>query len=239
VYALYRYGGTLERLKTLSLTTSGADRAGYDRCGGSGDGPLPADAGYDDAQGWSSRGQLRRPQPSYTYEHIQESGSILIISTSCLSAGAPAELYDLLVRTPTESELPQRLRDRRQEAIADNDDAFAWFNMGSMLVELGMYETRHGLRVAAAHRRDCPGGCCGISSGRISLQRDGPLRGSDLIADRTMSDGGGQYVERLLYAASPRSDGDTERAITITTRCCALIHSTGAGTLDAFKRRTG
>ena len=98
----------------------------------------------------------------------------------------------------------------RTEAIADQEDAHAWFNMGSSFVELGMYD-------AAAQAYDKA-----ISLGlpwRIFWYQFGTLeayyqteRYDDMIriARQNQNDGGGQYVEETYYYLGMAREGRGE-----------------------------
>ena len=100
--------------------------------------------------------------------------------------------------------------DRMQEAIEDQDDAHAWFNMGSNFVNLGMYD-------AAAQAYDKA-----ISLGlpwRMFWYQFGAWeayyhteRYDDMIriARQNQNDGGGQYVEETYYYLGMAREGRGE-----------------------------
>lgn len=148
VYALKRYGGDLDRLKTL--VTNGFPvmiELGYDpeRANQGWMGHYLLVIGYDDdAQVLytldSYDGQDGNPLP-YSYDHINEHwqhfNNVYVV---LYESGAEPMLLDLL---GDDADIQQNYINAfyaaQEDATVDPDDAFAWFNMGSMLVGLEMY----------------------------------------------------------------------------------------------------
>lgn len=146
VYSLMRYGGTLETLKQLNY-------AGY---------PVMIEAGYDPEranQGWmghyllvigyddvsqeiithdSYDGESLRYSYAHIEEHWQHFNNIYIV---LYDSGAEPALLNLLGdNADVRQNYINTFYAAQEDAIATPDNAFAWFNMGSMLVELEMYE---------------------------------------------------------------------------------------------------
>lgn len=146
VYALMRYGGTLETLKLLNAS-------GY---------PVLIEAGYDPEranQGWmghyllvigyddinqeiithdSYDGESLRYSYAHIEEHWQHFNYVYIV---LYESGAEPALLDLLGdNADVRQNYINTFYMAQDQAVADPNDAFAWFNMGSMLVELEMYD---------------------------------------------------------------------------------------------------
>jgi tetratricopeptide (TPR) repeat protein len=148
VYALKRYGGDLELLKTLIYNGYPVMiEAGYDpeRANQGWMGHYLLVVGYDDTQQViytldSYDGQDGNPLP-YSYEHIEEHWHHFNnVYIALYESGAEPRLLELL---ESDADIRQNYINTFYEAQAianeDPDDAFAWFNMGSMLVELEQY----------------------------------------------------------------------------------------------------
>jgi hypothetical protein len=230
--AMVRYGGSLDLLKTLVVN-------GF---------PVLIEEGYDppeDDQGWmghyllikgyddatevfitndSFLGQDRH----YTYDHIDEFwrhfNRVYIV---LYSMEREEEVLGLL---GTDGDAQQNyvnaLASARAEAIANPEDPFAWFNMGTNFVGLGMMTEA---AVAFDQSRNVGGGL----PWRMMWYQFGPFeayyavgRYDDMLAlaQANLTDGGGQYVEETFYYAglARQALGDTQRALDNYTNAVAF-----------------
>lgn len=224
VYAMVRYGGTLERLKRLVAN-------GY---------PVVIEAGYDPEsanQGWmghyllvigyddaerkfytldSYDGQDGEPLP-YSYEHIREHWRHFnYVYITLYESGAEPALLDLL---GTDADKRQNyvntFRQAQREANNNPEDAFAWFNMGSMLVKLEMYEDA-ALAFDQARNKGLPW--------RMLWYRFTPYEAYNAVGRyqdtldlaNTIVDNSDGYVEEAYFYAGVAREamGETNRAIT-------------------------
>jgi tetratricopeptide (TPR) repeat protein len=223
VRALLRQGGTTTLLKTLIANNF----------------PVLVEAGYDppqDTQGW-----MGHYLPVTGYDDVQ---GIFITQDSFNGANYPYEyayfdeywrhfnrLYIVLYDQSRETELMALLgsdADEAQnwvnalsvaveEATMSPDDPFAWFNIGTNYVGMGMYD-----RAAAAYDQ-----ARNVGEGlpwRMLWYQFGMYeayyhvgRYDDMIAlaRAKLDDGGGQYVEETFYygGLARAGLGETERAI--------------------------
>lgn len=146
VYSMKRYGGDLTRIKSLVL-------AGF---------PVIIEVGYDPdraAQGWMGHYLLvigwddtqnviytmdsyDGANLPYSYDHIETHWQHFNYVYMVLYEGGdePQVLELLGDDADAEQNYINAFYTAREEAVADENDAFAWFNMGSMLTELGRYE---------------------------------------------------------------------------------------------------
>jgi tetratricopeptide (TPR) repeat protein len=103
----------------------------------------------------------------------------------------------------------------RAEAVADNTDKYAWFNMGSNFVGLQMYNEA-AIAYDQAFGLELPW--------RMLWYQFGPLeaysqvgRYQDVLnlVQRNLNDGGGQYVEESFYYGGVAREGlgETARAL--------------------------
>jgi tetratricopeptide (TPR) repeat protein len=226
VYSLVRSGGTLEQLKLLLANNFPVIiEAGYDpdpdRLGWMGHYLLLL--GYDDNQQifmtHDSYLEDGGPNTPYSYEHIttfwrQFNHVYLVLYES----GREPELLELL---GSDADVWQNainaLEQVREDAIANPDDPFAWFNMGTNFVALNMVEEA---AIAYDQARNVGGGL----PWRMLWYQFGPYeaynavgRYDDVItlAQAVLNDGGGQYVEETFYYAGIAREGkqEIERAV--------------------------
>jgi tetratricopeptide (TPR) repeat protein len=221
--AMVRYGGTLDLLKTLV----------------SNDFPVIIEAGYDpesDDQGWmghyllvigfdDSRSTLIThdsylgPNREYAYDYIDTFWRHF--NRVFITLYEPARLAELNQLLGTDADEQQNyvnaLEEARAEAVANPEDPFAWFNMGTNFVALGM---NNEAATAFDQSRNVGGGL----PWRMLWYQFGPFeayyavgRYQDMIdlSQRNLSDGGGQYVEETFYYAglARAGMGETQRAI--------------------------
>jgi tetratricopeptide (TPR) repeat protein len=222
--AINRSGGSLELAKTLLangfpiIIEEGYDPE-PDRLGWMGHYLLLI--GYDDNQHiFTTHDSYLGPNHTYAYDHINQywqhfNHTYIVV----YDATREAELMALL---GTDADAHQNalnaLEVARQEALANPEDPFAWFNMGTNFVALEMYEEAV---VAYDQARVVGGGL----PWRMLWYQHGPYvaynavgRYQDTIElARTVLDGGGtaEYIEESYYYAGVAREGlgETERAL--------------------------
>jgi len=223
VRALLRQGGTIDLLRTLI----------------SNDFPVIVEAGFDppnDDQGWMGHYQLvsgyddNRGEfitqdsfegPNYPYEYAYFDSFwrnfnrlYIVLYTPEREAELQAILGDNFDETVN---FQNALAAARAEAISNPDDPWAWFNMGTNFVGMGMYAEA---AVAFDQARSVGGGL----PWRMAWYQFGPYeaylntgRYEDVInlAQATLNDGGGQYVEETYYYAglARAAMGERDRAL--------------------------
>lgn len=221
VFAKTRAGGTIELMKRLLANNFPVIiEKGYDpepdRLGWMGHYLLLI--GYDDSVGvFITHDSYIAPSYNYTYDYIREywqhfNYTYLVLYT----ADREAELNAIL---GTDADITQNainaLEIARQEAIADQSDKFAWFNMGTNFVALGMYE-----QAATAYDQARTLGL----PWRMMWYQFGPFeayyqtgRYDDMLvlAQANLNDGGGHYVEETYYygGLAREGKGEYERAL--------------------------
>lgn len=221
--ALERQGGTLELLKLLIANDFPVlIEAGYD--------PPPHDLGwmghyllvigYDDAaQTLLTHDSYDGPNLAYGYDFIDEFwrqfNRVYIV---LYDWSREAELMALLGADADEAQNTiNALEAARQEAVANPQDPFAWFNMGTNFTALGMYNEA---ATAFDQARNVGGGL----PWRMLWYQFGPFeaylavgRHQDVIAlaQANLNDGGGQYVEETYYygGLARQALGERDRAI--------------------------
>ncbi len=233
VYALLRYGGTLDTLKLLVAN----------------DFPVIIEAGYDPpraAQGWMGHyllvyGYDDVSQQIYThdsydgeglpysYSHIQEfwqhfNYTYIVVYES----GREPELLQLLGADADPVANLYNAYDRaRLEASADQNDNFAWHNMGSNLVLLAQAEPDQSAQfyewaeVAFDQAINTGEGLpwrmlwyqFGVYEAYLARGRYNDVI---TLAQAKLNDGGGQYVEETFYYAGRAREGlgELDRAMT-------------------------
>lgn len=220
--ALVRRGGDIELLKLLLSQNF----------------PVMVEAGYDppqDTQGWmghyltlyaydDGRGvfiandSFNGPQYAYEYAYFdsfwRHFNRLYIVY---YPFAREQELLSLLGNNADEQLNWQHALDTaRAEAMANEQDPFAWFNLGTNFVGLGDYASA---AVAYDQARNVGGGL----PFRMLWYQFGPFeayfnvgRYQDMItlAQALLSDGGGQFVEETFYygGLARAAMGETERA---------------------------
>jgi hypothetical protein len=223
VYAMLRNGGTVDLLKTLIannfpvLVEAGFDPPNDDQ-GWMGHYLLVS--GYDDTQGlFYTQDSFEGPDYTYAYDYFDEYWRHFNrVYIPLYPLEREAELLALLGTDADEAtNWSNALETARQEAIANPDDPFAWFNMGTSFAGMGMYEEA---AVAFDQSRAVGGGL----PWRMMWYQFGPFeaylqvgRYQDVIdlAQANLNDGGGQYVEETYYYAglARAAMGERDRAI--------------------------
>lgn len=221
VYAINRSGGTLDRLKLLvSKNFPVIIELGYDpepdRLGWMGHYLLVT--GYDDAQQiFITQDSYLGPNYHYSYEHVQRfwqhfNYTYIVVYES----GREPELLELL---GTDADATQNainaLELATQEATANRNNAFAWFNMGTNFVELEVWD-RAALAYDEARRVGLPWRMMWYQFGPFeAYQAVGRYDDVLALARANQNDGGGHYVEETFYYAALAREamGERDRAI--------------------------
>ena len=214
VYAVVRDGGTIEQLQTLMINGFPVViEFGYEPEGFTWMGHYLLPIGFDRAQAeFNTMDSFNGPNTRYSYDHIEEYWQHFNYKYIVLyTVNRQEELMALLGEDADEWQNQiKALEMARAEAIANQEDAHAWFNMGSSFVELGMYE-------AAAQAYDKA-----ISLGlpwRMFWYQFGAWeayyhteRYDDMIsiARQNQNDGGGHYVEETYYYLGMAREGRGE-----------------------------
>lgn len=214
VYALVRSGGTLELLQALMVNGFPVMiEKGYEPPNHTWMGHYLLLSGWDEALGEiNSMDSYKGPNSRYSYEEIERYWQHFNYTYIVLyTINREEELLALLGDDADEWQNHiNTLEMARAEATADQDDAHAWFNMGSSFVELGMYD-------AAAQAYDRA-----ISLGlpwRMFWYQFGTLeayyhtgRYDDMIriARQNQNDGGGHYVEETYFYLGMAREGRSE-----------------------------
>ncbi len=226
VYALVRNGGTRQQLQTLMLNgfpvliEKGYEPSGYDWMG-----HYLLISGWDETlQQFNTMDSFKGPNSRYSYDDINHYWQHFNYKYIVLyTLNREDELMALLGDDADEwLNHIKALEMARGEAIEDQDDAHAWYNMGASFVELGMHD-------AAAQAFDKA-----ISLGlpwRMFWYQFEALeayyevgRYDDMIriARQNQNDGGGQYVEETYYYLGLAREGRGELDKALTNYITAL-----------------
>ncbi len=214
VYGMVRSGGTIGLLQTLMFNgfpvviEKGYEPSGYDWMG-----HYLLLSGYDEQlEEFRSMDSFKGPNTRYSYQDIVKYWQHFNYTYIVLyTADREGELMELLGADADEwQNTINTLEMARADAIADPEDAHAWFNMGSNFVNLGMYDV-------AAQAYDQA-----ISLGlpwRMMWYQFGPYeayyrtgRFDDMIAivRQNQNDGGGHFVEETWYYLGMAREGRGE-----------------------------
>jgi len=225
VYAIARSGGNTELLKTLLfndfpvIIEKGYTPEGYDWMG-----HYLLVTGYDDSVNvFSTMDSFLGPH-NYSYEETNDHWKHFNYTYVVLySATQEEKLMEILGDNGDEWQNHiLSLEISRAEATADQTDAFAWFNMGTNFVSLGMYD-------AAAQAYDQA-----ISLGlpwRMMWYQFGPYeayyntgRYDDMIniARQNQNDGGGHFVEETWYYLGLAREGRGEANLALQNYNAAI-----------------
>ncbi len=219
--ALKRYGGDIDTLKTLiSNDFPVVIEAGYD--------PPPHTLGWmghyllmkgfdDTAQQFITHDSYDGADLPYAYNEIQDKWKHFnYVYVVLYETQREAELMQLLGDDADEQmNIVNALTKAQDDARANPNDPFAWFNIGSSYVMLQQYEN-----AAAAYDEAFKWGV----PWRMLWYQFGPFeaynamsRYQDTInlAQANLNDGGGQYVEETFYYAAVAREGlgETQRAV--------------------------
>jgi hypothetical protein len=223
VYAITRYGGTLDTLRVLvSHDFPVIIEAGYDppRANQGWMGHYLLVKGYDDpAETIYTHDSYDGANHPYSYDHVREFWRHFNYTYIVLHEfDQQDELFALLGEDADEyTNYVNAFEIARAEAIANPNDSFAWHNMGSMYVAVGQFEDA---ATAFDQARTVGDGL----PWRMLWYQFGMYEAYDAVgrydetialAQRTLNDGGGQYVEESYYYAGIAREGlgDINRAI--------------------------
>jgi len=225
--ALWRYGGTLERIKTLIangfpvIIEEGyqpLDRDGHD-LGWMGHYLLVT--GYDDMQqAFYTQDSYIGPNQAYAYDHLDEFwqhfNRVYIVLYDASQEQTVLSLLD--TDADPQQNAVNALEAARAEALADPNNHFAWFNMGTSFVALGMDQEA---AVAYDQARTVGGGL----PWRMLWYQFGPYEAYnavgryqdtfDLAAAVIANSGTARYIEETYYYAGVAREalGETQRAL--------------------------
>jgi tetratricopeptide (TPR) repeat protein len=221
IRALVRQGGTLDLLKGLIsnefpvLTEEGYDPPGR---GLGWMGHYLLMSGYDDArQVFVTQDSYDGPNLEYTYDHVDEFwhhfNRVYIV---LYTPDREAELMALLGSDADEAQnWANALERARADTIANQEDAFNWFNMGTNFVGLGMYDEAQ-TAYDEARRIGLPWRMNWYQFGMFETYLNvGRYQDVIDLAQANLNDGGGQYVEETFYYGGLAREalGETDRAI--------------------------
>ena len=205
VSAKVRYGGTRDLLKRLIANNFPVIiEEGYDP---------PSDPqgwmghyllikGYDDAQGvFTAHDSYLGPDRAYAYEEIDTFWQHFnYVYITLYPNDREDELNAILGDDADEQQnIVRSFELARAEAVADNTDAFAWFNMGSNLVMLEKY-AEAATAYDQARTIGLPWRMTWYQFGLFdAYYQTGRYDDMLALATSNLNDGGGQYVEETYY----------------------------------------
>lgn len=229
VYAKMRYGGNLDTLKRfVSNGFPTIIEMGYDpeRANQGWMGHYLLVVGYDDAaQQIITYDSYDGQNHPYTYEHVNEYWEHFNFTYIVLFETNEAEQVTQLLGDDADElqNIVNTFEIARNRAIENSGDAFAWFNMGSMLTEIGKRLDDPEMYTQAATAFDQAFGI-GMPWRTLWYQFEpyeaylavGEYDTVLELANNIRNDGGGQYVEETFYYAGLAREGlgETDRAIT-------------------------
>lgn len=221
VRALVRYGGDRELVKELLVNGFPVIiEKGYDpepdRLGWMGHYLLMV--GYNDAANqWITHDSYIDPNVPYDYDYIDEywqhfNYTYLVLFT----ADRYEKLMEILGSDADERQnVINALEIARAEATADPTDKFAWFNMGTNFVKLGMYEEA-AVAFDEARKFNLPWRMLWYQFTMFEAYHEVGRYGDMIaLAQANLNDGGGQYVEETYYYGGLAREGlgEYERAM--------------------------
>jgi len=221
VNAKVRYGGTLDLIKLLvsnnfpTILEEGYDPE-PDRLGWMGHYLLIT--GYDDAKGvFYTSDSYKGPDRVYPYDDVIKMWKHFnYVFITLYADGYEAQLNTLLGPDADEhANISRSLEKARGEAIADNKDAFAWFNMGSNFVMLGMYNEA-AIAYDQARSIGLPWRMMWYQFGMFeAYYRTGRYDDMIALSQSNLADGGGQFVEETYYygGLAREGKGENDRAV--------------------------
>ena len=205
VYAKVRYGGTPDMIKRLiSNDFPVITEQGYDlEAEGKGwMGHYLLVTGYNDAKSlFHTHDSYLGPNKAYTYTEFSEMWQHFnYVYITLYPASREAELNALLGDDADERQnIVRTLELARSEAVADNTDAFAWFNMGSNFVMLEMYNEA-AIAYDQARNIGLPYRMMWYQFGAFeAYYHIGRYDDMLVLARSNLADGGGQYIEETYY----------------------------------------
>jgi len=175
-------------------------------------------SGYDDASAeFITQDSYLGPNLRYSYDHIQRFWQHFNYTYIVLyDSGAEPALLDLLgANADPQTNALNALQIATAEATADRSNAFAWFNMGTNFVRLGIMD-RAVIAYDEARRIGLPWRMLWYQFGPFeAYYAEGRYQDMIDLARNNLNDGGGQYVEETFYYAGLAREalGERDRAI--------------------------
>ena len=175
-------------------------------------------SGYDDARGvFITQDSFEGANYTYEYAYFDQywrhfNRVYLVI----YDMRREAELMSLLGENADEEQnVLNALQVARDEAVANRADAWAWFNMGTNFVKLGLYEEAV-VAYNEARNAGLPFRMAWYQFGWYEAYlQTGRYDDVIALAQATLNDGGGQFVEETYYyaALAREARGERDRAI--------------------------
>jgi len=221
VFALTRAGGDIELMKTLLANNFPVIiEEGYDpepdRLGWMGHYLLLS--GFDDGiNAFTTHDSFLGPNLNYDYAHVEEFWQHFNYTYIVLyTAEREAELLQLLGSDADERQNTiNALEIARAEAIENSADAFAWFNIGTNFVDLGMY-AEAAVAFDEARKIGVPWRMLWYQFGPYEAYFNvGRYDDMLVLAQQSLNDGGGHEVEETFYygGLAREAKGEFDRAI--------------------------
>jgi tetratricopeptide (TPR) repeat protein len=228
VYARVRMGGTLDTLKRLLANGFPVIiEKGYD--------PPPHDlgwmghylllTGYDDASAtFNTHDSYIGPDIRYDYDYIAEYWQHFNYTYLVLFDTPSEGVVDALLGTDADARqnAVNALELARAEAVADQTDPFAWFNMGTSFVALGMMEEA-AIAYDQARGLGLPWRMLWYQFGPYEAYNAvGRYDDTLALAQAALNDGGGHFVEETFYYGGVAREGKGERERALNNYISAL-----------------
>ena len=215
VYGLLRSGGSIELLQTLMFNDFPVIiEWGYEPSGYTWMGHYLLMSGYDNQlDQFTTMDSFKGPNTRYSYDKIAEYWQHFNYTYIVLyTLDREEELLELLGEDADEWQNHIRtLEVAREEAIADPNDAFAWFNMGSKFVSLGMFDVAAQAFDQAISSGSLPWRMMWYQFGPYEAYfRTGRFDDMIAIARQNQNDGGGHFVEETWYYLGMAREGRGE-----------------------------
>lgn len=221
VFAKTRYNGTLELMKRLLVNNFPVIiEKGYDpepqRLGWMGHYLLLV--GYDDGFGvFITHDSYIGADTNYEYEYIDRMWKDFNYTYIVLYPAQRAAELELLLGTDADpwQNAVNALERARNQAIENQTDAFAWFNMGTSFVALGMYEEA-AIAYDQARSYGLPWRMLWYQFGPFeAYYHAGRYDDMIVLAQANLNDGGGHFIEETYYygGLAREGKGEYQRAI--------------------------
>lgn len=221
VFAKTRYNGTLELMKRLLVNNFPVIiEKGYDpepeRLGWMGHYLLLV--GYDDGFGvFITHDSYIGADINYEYEYIDRMWKDFNYTYIVLYPAQRAAELDAILGTDADpwQNAVNALERARNQAIEDQTDAFAWFNMGTSFVALQMYEEA-AIAYDQARSYGLPWRMLWYQFGPFeAYYHAGRYDDMIVLAQANLNDGGGHFVEETYYygGLAREGKGEYQRAI--------------------------
>ncbi len=228
VYALARMGGDMELVKRLIANNFPVIiEAGYDpepdRLGWMGHYLLIS--GYDDSVGvFTTQDSYLGPNYNYGYNEIQTFWQHFNYTYIVLYTSDRLEELNAILGDDADEwqNAVNALELARAEATEDPSDKFAWFNMGTNFVELGMYEEA-SIAYDQARNLQLPWRMMWYQFGPFEAYYNvGRYDDMMVLVRANQNDGGGHFVEETRYYLGLAREGRGEIEMALENYNAAL-----------------